>query len=215
MLTGIGTIVTKRPEKVGKETAELVGGHGEGNADGFGAARVDGFGFFDEEFLHAEWSVVAGIVAPSFGAEGAQVLAVGVQDPAFGGVFQIEIEDFDHALAKSDIANREHHFDTFVEVAWHPVGGAEIEIGLAAIFEIEDAAVLEEAADETSYADTMAEASDAGPESAGAANNEIDLDAGARGAIESLDDRLIEQGVHLGDDARGTVAAGMGRFAIN
>ena len=159
--------------------------------------------------------MVAGIVAPSFGTEGAQVLAVGVEDPAFGGVFQIEIEDFDHALAKSDIANREHDFDPFVEVAGHPVGGAEIEIRLAAIFEIEDAAVLEEAPDETAYADTMAEASDARPESAGAANNEIDLDADARGAIESLDDGLIEQGVDLGDDARGTVASGMGRFTIN
>ena len=51
---------------------------------------------------------------------------------------------------------------------------------------MEDAGVLEEAADDGADADVVRESLDAGTENREAANDEVDFDAGLRGLIERL-----------------------------
>ncbi len=42
----------------------------------------------------------------------------------------------------------------------------------------------------------------AGTQRADAADDQVDLDAGLSGRVERFDDALLEQRIHLGDDAR-------------
>ncbi len=112
-----------------------------------------------------------------------------------------------NARAGRRIAHREDHLAALEEVARHPVGRAEIDFVVAAVGEVEDARVLQEAADDGAHADAFRQAFDAGPQDAEAANDQVDLDSRLRGLVERLDDRGLEQGVHLGDDVRG--AAGL------
>ena len=106
------------------------------------------------------------------------------------------------------VADGEDDFAALEEVARHPVGGAEIDFVVAAVGEVEDAGVLEEAADDGADADALGQALDAGAQDAEAADDEVDLDAGLRGLIERLDDAGLEQRIHLGDDVRGAAGAG-------
>ena len=77
----------------------------------------------------------------------------------------------------------------------------EVDLALAAVLEAEDARVLEEAVDDAGDPDVVADARDAGAEAADAAHDEVDLHARLRGAVERLDDRRVDERVHLGDDA--------------
>ncbi len=61
--------------------------------------------------------------------------------------------------------------------------------------------MFKEAADDGSHLDAIGNAADAGPQTAHAANDEVDLDAGARGAVQSLNDGRFGQCVELCDDA--------------
>jgi len=47
------------------------------------------------------------------------------------------------------------------------------------------------------------------------ADNEIDLNPGSRGPVERFDDRLVQQRIHLSDDASGPLAPGVAGFTIN
>jgi hypothetical protein len=74
--------------------------------------------------------------------------------------------------------------------------------------------VFEEAADDAAKADVFAEAFHTGNEAAGGADDEVDfLHAGLRGGVEVVDGDLIDELVHLGDDARGFAGGGVGGFA--
>lgn len=107
------------------------------------------------------------------------VAAGGLEQAGLASVGQIGGEDFiANALAELWILDGKEDFDAGIEIALHPVGATEIEIGLTAVFEIENAAVLEETADDAADADTAADASQAGDESALAANDEINFDSG-------------------------------------
>src|SRR5262247_737839 len=66
--------------------------------------------------------------------------------------------------------------------------------------EVEDSRVLEKAADDRADADRFAEAGDARPEAAEAANDEIDWNARARRLAQRCNDLRIFQLIHLGDD---------------
>src|SRR5204863_1374190 len=99
-------------------------------------------------------------------------------------------------------ADREGHFHTPCEIARHPVPAGDIELRLATVLEAEDAAVLEEAIDHREHLDVLADSGYAGNETADAADQEVDLHPGARGAVERGDGRGIDQRIHLGRDAR-------------
>ncbi len=75
--------------------------------------------------------------------------------------------------------------------------------------------MLEEAADDGAHADVLAHAGHAGTQSADAADDEVDGDAGLRCDVERVDDLVVEQRVHLGDDARGAAGAGVFSLAVD
>ena len=52
-----------------------------------------------------------------------------------------------------------------------------------------------------------------GPQRAGAAHDQVDLDAGLRGRVQRLDHGLLDQRIHLGDDARRLALLGVARLA--
>src|SRR5262249_34254707 len=119
------------------------------------------------------------------------------------------------ALAQLRILNGEKNFDTGVKITLHPVRAAEVEVGVAAVLEIEDAAVLEEAAHHAADPDAAADAAETGNERTLAANDEVNFDACLRRAIERLNHWRVKQRVELGDDPRGLAALGMTGFAID
>src|SRR6185312_6755492 len=84
-----------------------------------------------------------------------------------------------------------------------------------AVAEAEDAAVLEEAADDALYADALRQAGDARAEAADAADDEVDLDSGGRGLIELVDDGGIDEGVELQPDRRRPARPGVGDLALD
>ena len=94
------------------------------------------------------------------------------------------------------------HLDAAIEVALHQVGAADVDLFLAAVEEVVDARVLEEAADDRSHRDVVADAGNAWPQAAHAADDQVDLHAGLRRAEERLDHALVGDGVVLDDDAR-------------
>ena len=73
-------------------------------------------------------------------------------------VLKISFEDSVYAFAIIGVLDREDGFDPAIEVAWHPVGAACEDVGLAAIaiFEVEDAAVFQVASKYTAHADVFA-----------------------------------------------------------
>src|SRR5262249_55461635 len=112
----------------------------------------------------------------------------------------LEIGDHDlaeHLLVHGRIENRAQHLDPPVEIARHQVGGGDVDRcalmrQAVAGAEAEDAAVLEEAADDRLHADALGQSRHAGTQAADAAHHEVDLDAGARSRIERVDDFRID-----------------------
>ncbi len=68
---------------------------------------------------------------------------------------------FKKLSAKFLIEDRENDFDAAVEIARHEIGAAKIDVGIAPVVENIDAAMFEEAIDDASDGDVLAEARDA------------------------------------------------------
>src|SRR6185437_16126823 len=107
-----------------------------------------------------------------------RVCAVGVQNASFACICEVRRQNFvADSPRDSRIFDRKHRLDAFVEVARHPVGAAEIQLGLAAILEEIDAAVFEEAADDAADLDPATESANSGDQRALAAYEQIDVHA--------------------------------------
>ena len=78
---------------------------------------------------------------------------------------------------------------------------ADEPLRLAAVLEAPDAGVLEELADDRADADPLRQPGTPGTSVHGAADDEVDVDAGRRRPVQRLDARPIEQRVHLQHDA--------------
>lgn len=78
--------------------------------------------------------------------------------------------------APTFIENGEHHFNPPVKVAWHQICTAEKRLLVSTIPEIEDAAVLEKAPQDTRDPDVFRQPLDAGSQAAHASNKEVDRD---------------------------------------
>ena len=76
-------------------------------------------------------------------------------------------------------------------------------MGLTRILKREDARVLQEAPEDRAHADILAEALDAGAQAADAAYDDVDRHPGARGAVQGVDDGLVDDGVDLDTDPGG------------
>src|SRR6185437_12826458 len=110
-----------------------------------------------------------------------------------GVVLQVRSENLvANTRREHRIADREHHFAALEQVTRHPVRAAAEDLGLAAIGEGEDAAVLQVSADDGSYADALAQSFYSGTQGADAAHNEVDLDARVRRSIQRFDGGAIE-----------------------
>src|ERR1700684_1982361 len=100
-------------------------------------------------------------------------------------------------------------------MARHPVAAADIDFFVAVVAEVVNPAVLEEAAHDAAHADAIAQTAYTRPQGANATHDEIDLHSGLRSAIQGLNHVLVEQCIHLGDDASGTAAARVFTLAID
>ena len=155
--------------------------------------------------MRAAWASPAG--SPCWGCAGARRRRREL--PGVFGVDAHAFEDFAEAFAQGRGFDGGDGFDAPVEVAVHPVGGADEEFLVAAVEEMIDAGMLEESAEDADDADVFGQSRDAGAQAAEAADDEVDFHAGLRGGVERLDDFRVLEGVHLGDDAG--FAAGRGR----
>ena len=83
--------------------------------------------------------------------------AICAEDACMVSVLKIGFEYFIYALAIIWVLDREDSFDSAIEIAWHPVGAACEDVGLAAIaiFEVEDAAVFQVASQNTTHSDVF------------------------------------------------------------
>src|SRR4051812_46856512 len=97
----------------------------------------------------------------------AHVASVAVQLARGTVVGQIQVEDLvADAVREPAIRDRHHHFDAAIEVARHQVRAADVDLLVAAVAEVPDPAVLEEAADDAADADAIADAGNARAEAA-------------------------------------------------
>src|SRR5689334_15978393 len=135
--------------------------------------------------------------------------AVGEKFPALLVVMHVGHHDLAHdLLMHGRVLDRDQGLDAAMQVARHPVGGSDIDPGArmrqaVACAEADDAAVLEEAADDALDADILGETRNAGPQAADAAHHEIDLDASLARRIERIDDARIDERIELGPDLAG------------
>src|SRR5205823_11052913 len=101
------------------------------------------------------------------------------------------------------ILDRDEGLDTPVEIARHPVGGADEHQGLVrwqpvAVAKAHDTAMLEKAPDDALDPDVFRHPGNPGPKATDAAHDEVDDDPGLRGLVEQVDDRRVDELVHLG-----------------
>src|ERR1044072_6239139 len=109
------------------------------------------------------------------------VRAVGVQAARLHVVAQVRVEqNVLQVLPKLLVFHGRERLDPAVEVAVYPVGAADVDLLLARVLEVEDAAVFEEAADDAADAYVLRQAGDARPQHAHAADDEVNRDAGLR-----------------------------------
>ena len=97
----------------------------------------------------------------------------------------------------------------------HEVGRADEQLGLASAGEGVDARVLQEAPQDRAHADVLAEALDAGAQAADAAHDDVDRHPRARGAVEGVDDGLVDDGVDLDADPGGQAGPVVGDLLLD
>src|SRR5271155_1686017 len=145
-----------------------------------------------------------------------RVSAICGEQAGFARIGEIRRENFiADAAAECGIFERKNYLDAFVEIARHPVRAAKKHFRLTAIFKIIDAAMFKIAANHAAHANAGADAAQTGNQGALPTNDKVDIHAGLRGAIESLNDGFIDERVHFDNDARGATAASVAGFAID
>ncbi len=91
----------------------------------------------------------------------------------------------------------------------HHVGAADVHLRVAAIVEREDARVLEVAAEHTAHADGRTEIIHPRNQGAHSAHDDVDRHTRLAGAVEGVDDGLVDERVDLDADARRMSGAGV------
>src|SRR5712671_2291169 len=84
-----------------------------------------------------------------------------------------------------------------IEVAGHPVGGPEVQLGVAVVSEIENARVLEKTADDADHSDSITDARNSRPQAADPTDDQVDVHSGLRRIIEMLYDLRIDERIHF------------------
>src|SRR5439155_6300264 len=96
--------------------------------------------------------------------------------------------------------------DAPIEIARHQVRAADERLLCAAVAEVPRAAVLQEAADDAPHADVVADARHAGTKNGDAADEQIDLHARLRRAVQQINHTRIDERIHFQDDVPGLAA---------
>ena len=118
------------------------------------------------------------------------VAQVGGQKIVFQVLFQLRVGD------------RRYYLDPAVQIARHPIRAAHIDLVVTAVSKIIDPAMFEQTADDAADLDIFGKSGHAGAQHAYAADDQVDLDAGARSLVKRVNYLRIGQAVHLGDDPR-------------
>src|ERR1035438_1176406 len=104
------------------------------------------------------------------------ILPTALHDPCLRGVVQINFENLVLDLTNQRrVFQGKQHLHATVEVAWHQVGAAQVDFFFAAVTEIIDAAVLQEAADNADHLNVLADPRHARPQAANSAHQQADL----------------------------------------
>src|SRR5262245_23304885 len=140
--------------------------------------------------------------------------AVRLYPPALLVVFEVGDHDLvQDLLVHRGVENRDHGFDTTIEIAWHHVRGADVDGGLRrwqplAAPKTVNARVLEEAADDALDANIIGKARNFRLEAAHTPHHEVDADPGLACLVKGVDDLRVDERVHLHPD--GGRAPGLG-----
>ena len=96
----------------------------------------------------------------------------------------------------------DHGLDATFEVALHPVRGSDVVLGLAAVVEVENSCVLEEAADDADDAHLLGQPRDPRSQPAGIPDDQVHRDTRAGCLVEGPSGVGVLEGVELEDDSR-------------
>ena len=121
-------------------------------------------------------SIVPGRPSSDLGAHPARVR---LELPGTPVVGEHQLDDLGDPGPGLGVLDRDDGLDAPVEVAVHEVGRADVPLAVAAVLEAPDPRVLEELADDRADADPLGDAGHARLQRAGAADDEVDVDAGA------------------------------------
>src|SRR5215831_11000414 len=116
-------------------------------------------------------------------------------------------------LANLRIEDGTERLYTAVEVPFHQVRAPDVQFVVAAVLEPVDARVLEEAADDRTYFDAIADVRNSRTKAADAAHDEVEIHAGLRRAVEHADHLIVGERVDLDNHAGGAAFARVLRLA--
>lgn len=121
-----------------------------------------------------------------------RVATVAVHLPRLPVIAQAFAEDFPQSFPCAAVVDRRDRLDPAREVPNHPVRGPDKELAcdwvIVAVGEMEDARVLEEAADDRTHMDSLAETRDAGSQAAETTHDQIDRDTHLGSRVQRTDD---------------------------
>ena len=143
-----------------------------------------------------------------FGGRNPFARAVRQNAKALFVVHEVRLHDlFEHVFVNSRVEQRNERLDPPVQIALHEVGGGQSipapSMGQpVAGAERVDARVFEKSADERLHANIVGEAGHTRPQTANAADHDVDLHAVAAGGIEGVDDLRVDERVAFDPDLR-------------
>ena len=115
-----------------------------------------------------------------------RITAIGMHFPDIPDVGQLQIENFPERGLVLRRFDGGADLDPAFEVTFHEIGGADVVLFIAAVLKIEDPGMLKKSADQGNNRDIFRQSFDAGPQTTGVADDEVDADPGHRGPIERL-----------------------------
>src|SRR5690242_21419243 len=89
---------------------------------------------------------------------------VGSEIPGLAVILEARAQQTAESRVQRRIFDRSNCLHTTVEIAPHPIGGANVELFRVAVAEVEDARVFEEAPDDADDADALAQPGHARPQ---------------------------------------------------
>ena len=113
---------------------------------------------------------------------------------------QLNVKDMAGPCRTILVLEREQDLDTAVKVSGHPVRGSHIDLFISAVSEAEDAGVLQEGSYDGPHRDILGDSRYPGLQAADAADDQIDLYAGAGCLVELGYDIAVAERIHLRDD---------------